>query len=180
MFTSLALSADRVYVADAANKTVWAFDLNGELTGKFDGRTAGEAGFIVPSPCFDVAIGTDDTLWIVNPGRRRLENYRRADGELLWSWGKSGSDIAGFCGCCNPTHIAIGRDGTFITAEKGLCRVKIYNPDGTLRGVIAEPSGFQASDAVADLAVDAAGRIAVLDANRKAVRIFEIRGLPNR
>ncbi|MBM3243119.1 hypothetical protein FJZ31_43220, partial [Candidatus Poribacteria bacterium] len=45
-------------------------------------------------------------------------------------------DIDGFCGCCNPVNFAMLPDGRFVTCEKGLPRVKIYDADGTFSGVV--------------------------------------------
>ena len=81
--------------------------------------------------------------------------------------------IDGFSGCCNPSHIALLADGAFVTAEKGLPRVKIHNIDGSLRCVVATPDQFEEGVTGLDVAVDAEGRIHVLDPSRNVVRRFE-------
>jgi hypothetical protein len=82
-------------------------------------------------------------------------------------------DIERFCGCCNPGHIAILQDGSFVTAEKGIARVKIYNRLGQLVAVVAGPEKFMEGTVGMDLAVDSRNRIYVLDPKRHCVRIFE-------
>ena len=78
---------------------------------------------------------------------------------------------------------AFRSNGSLVTTEKGLARVKIYSPDWKLLGLVAAPSAFEEVPAEAfsceletplkDLAVDQRGRILVLDGRQRAVRIFE-------
>ena len=176
VLTSIAAGTHDVFVADAGQRVVHHFDRSGKLLGVIDGKTApGQAShFIVPSPYFDVALGPRETLWIVNPGEQRVENFT-FDGKPQSSWGKAGMGVEGFCGCCNPTHIAILADGSFITSEKGLPRVKRYAPNGELDGVIAGVEAFAEGTVGLDLAADAAGRVLVLDPKARAVRVFNER-----
>jgi hypothetical protein len=173
--TSIALSGDRVFAADFASRIVWRYDKNGKMLGRIGDRNEakGVLGFIVPSPYFDVAAVEDKegSLWIVSPGRQRVEHYT-PDGVLLDSWGHAGMDIESFCGCCNPSHIAIMQDGAFVTSEKGLPRIKIYEPDGKFRCVVAAVHHFDEDTVGMDLAVDWTGRILVLDPKAGSVRIF--------
>lgn len=171
--TSLAVDGAFIFAADAGSRKIWRFSHEGgepfEI-GREDG--GGQRGFNVPSAHFDIALANDDSLWAVNPGYHALENYA-ADGTFVSMWGKSSVSIEGFSGCCNPIAIALLPDGGIVTAEKGLPRVKIHNPDGSLRCVVAAPSTLGENAEGLDLAVDAAGRILVLDPDRKQIRIFE-------
>ena len=89
-------------------------------------------------------VGPAGLLWVAHTGQHRLEAYT-FDGRLVRSWGKSSMAIDGFCGCCNPCHFAILPDGRFVTSEKGLARVKVYHPDGSLQGVVAGPEALGAA-----------------------------------
>jgi len=100
-----------------------------------------------------------------------VENYR-ADGTPVSSWGQASMRVEGFCGCCNPSHLAVRRDGSFITSEKGLVRVKLYGPTGEFRGVVAPPDAFDEGTVGLDLAADADGDVLVLDAVRRQIRVF--------
>lgn len=172
--TSIAVDEWYVYVADAGSRRIWRYEKAGgeplEI-GKKDWAN-GVRGFNVPSPCFDVDIGTDGSVWAVNPGYHALENYR-PDGMPISAWEKSGFTIEGFSGCCNPSHFALMPDGSFVTAEKGLPRVKIHDLDGSLRCVVAAPDQFDEGVVGLDVAVDDEGRIHVLDPGRNQIRIFE-------
>ncbi len=91
----------------------------------------------------------------------------------LSSWEAAGFGIEGFSGCCNPAHFALLPDGGFVTAEKGLPRVKIHNVDGSLRCVVAAPDQFDDAASGLDVAVGPKGRIYVLDPGRNQIRVFE-------
>ena len=173
--TSIAVDDWYVYVADAGSRRVWRYAKSGgepfEI-GKKDWAN-GVRGFYIPSPFFDIDIGFDGSLWVVNPGYHALENLR-PDGMPISKWERSSMTIEGFSGCCNPAHFALMPDGSFVTAEKGLPRVKIHNLDGSLRCVVAAPDQFDEGATGLDLAVDENGRIHVLDPGRNLVRIFEV------
>lgn len=173
IFTSIALSRDFVFVADAGNLIVWKYDKNGNLLQRIGDRDENKdiPGFIIPSPYFDVAVDPDGFLWAANTGRHSLENFT-LDGGFRTSWGKFSMDIEGFCGCCNPSHFIILEDGSFITSEKGIARVKVYNQLGEMVSVVAGPDMFVEGTVGLDLAVDSAQRIFVLDPKQKRVRIF--------
>jgi len=81
--------------------------------------------------------------------------------------------MEGFCGCCNPSNFAFLHDSLFVTSEKAIERVKIYNPDGTFRCVVAAPGQFEEGTKGLDLAVDKQNRILVLDPVKKLIRVFE-------
>lgn len=81
-------------------------------------------------------------------------------------------EIEGFCGCCNPSHFAIREDGSFVTSEKGIPRIKVYDRLGRLASVVAGPDSFDEGTVGLDLALDSAQRVLVLDPARRAVRIF--------
>ncbi len=175
--TSIAAGEDDVFVADAGNRVVVRYDLAGRQMGVIGRRDAARniPGFTVPSPHFDVAIGRDGLLWVANPGRLRVEAYT-FDGDLEASWGKPSPAIDGFCGCCNPTDFAFLPDGRFVTAEKGLPRVKVYGHDGQFECVVAPPDSFEKDAVGLDLATDSQGRILVLDPASKRVRVFVRKG----
>jgi len=177
LITSVSAGRDAVYVADAGNRAVLRFTPSGRLTRRFTG--ADRSGFLLPSPYFDLAVqapGPDgrERVWVVNAGRHRLECYEPG-GSRITSWGRPSTAVEGFCGCCNPVHIALLADGSFATAEKGLARVKIYGPTGGFLGVAAGPRQLATSSPGLDLAVDADDRVYVLDPGGRCVHVLERR-----
>ena len=175
MLTSLAATDDgEVFAADAGNRVVLRYGPDGQIVGRIGAKDPDRniPGLQVPSPHLDVAIGADGLLRVTNPGRREVEAYT-FDGDLELSWGTSSVGIEGFCGCCNPTDIAVLPDGGIVTSEKGLPRVKVYDATGKLLAVVAPPEAFDEGAEGLDLATDAGGRIYVLDPRAAAVRVYE-------
>ena len=186
ILTSIAVADKSVFVADAGNRVVIRYDTAGNLV-KTIGKKDPERnipGFVVPSAYFDLAVSGDGLLRVVNPGRLRVEAYT-LDGDFEFSWGRASMDIDGFCGCCNPSNIAILPGGGFVTCEKGLVRVKVYDSEGRFVGVVATPNQLveggqhqicilpeQCQAGGFDVAVDPAGRIFVLDTIKNIVRTF--------
>lgn len=187
--TAIAARERTVYLADAGRRDVLLADAaTGEITGRFGRKNEplGAPGFVVPSPYFDLALGRD-RLHVTNPGRLRIETYT-LDGRFESSWGEPGLAIERFCGCCNPVWFRINTDGRFLTSEKGLARVKIYDSNGKLEGVVAGPETLVDDKELAkracsdcrlggafDVATDEQGRVLVLDPFRNTVRIFTAR-----
>jgi hypothetical protein len=173
--TSLAASGNSVYVADAGNRIVYQCDLKGNILAKIGERDEqkGIPGYVIPSPYFDLALDDSGFLWVANTGRHTFENYNR-DGSLRTSWGITSMKLDGFFGCCNPAQFALMADNSFITSEKGIPRIKIYDQDGRFKGVVAPPASFQNGHYAPDVAVDADQRIIALDIDRRQVRIFEL------
>lgn len=174
VITSIATTDEFVFAADAGNKIVYQYDLKGQIIkeiGKKDALT-GAPGFIIPSPYFDLLIGTQGKLWLVNPGRHAFENYD-FNGNLISSWNRTSMLLDGFSGCCNPSHIALLSNGSYVTSEKGLERVKIHTPTGDFKTVVVGPESFEEGTKGLDLAVDSKDRIYVLDPVKELIRIFE-------
>lgn len=173
IITSIAISAKSVFVADAGNKIVRKFDKLGTGLQRIGEKNEAKdiPGFVIPSPYFDVAVDPDGFLWVANTGRHSLENYTD-DGNFRTSWGEFGMEIQGFSGCCNPSHFALLEDGSFVTSEKGLPRVKVYNRIGNLVSIVAPTEQFIEGTVGLDLSVDSSQKIYVLDPMQKLVRIF--------
>lgn len=173
MITSIAAGESVVYVADAGNKVVHQYSLSGKYTREIGRRnkTTGELGFIIPSPYFDVLIGRENELWVVNPGIHTLQSYNE-QGEQVSSWKRTSMQLDGFSGCCNPSHIAMLSNGSFVTSEKGIERVKVHLPSGEFKCVVASPEQFEPGTVGLDLAVDSEDRVYVLDPVKKMILVY--------
>jgi hypothetical protein len=174
--TSLAAIDGNIYAADAQAAKVYCFTEEGKLL-KTIGQTADKnelTFFVLPSFYFDVAIGTDKSVWVANTGRHKLVQLDNEE-HIVSSWGETSSAVEGFCGCCNPSNFALLRDGSFITAEKGLVRVKKYNKNGDFECVIAGPEKFKEDAKGLDIAIDSNDRICVLEPEAMKIHIFEIK-----
>jgi hypothetical protein len=173
--TSLAVSGEDVYVADAGNRMVYHCNTTGQVLRRIGEKDEekGVPGFVIPSPYFSVALDDNKFLWVVNPGMHSLENYN-ADGSMRTSWAASSFKIDGFSGCCNPAYMVMMDDNSFVTSEKGMPRIKLYDQHGVFKGVVAPPDAFDENSSTAPaIALDARQRVVALDIERKQVRIFE-------
>ncbi len=162
--TSLAASSNAVCAADFGRRIVMVYGPDGKLVREL-------RGFSVPSPYFDVALDPGGNLWVADTARHELVCFG-ADGGRLRSWGAKSARIEGFAGCCNPSQFAIRRDGAFVTAEKGLVRVKVHDREGKFVGVVAGPGDFSKGAVGLDVAVDSRGRVLILDPPASSVRVF--------
>ena len=188
LVTNIALDDEHVFIADAGQRVVWCFDRKGRFIRRIGDKDSQKdiPGFVVPSPYFDLAIGPDGLLWVANPGRHQIEAYT-AKGDRESAWGKFGNSLDDFTACCNPMNFAVLADGSFVTCEKGIIRIKVYDAGGMLNGVVAGPEQLtggvwsisetpeQRQHVRFDVAADKAGRVYILDRVRSVVRTFGLK-----
>ena len=68
---------------------------------------------------------------------------RSINGTLLGYFGEPGTAPGAFCGCCNPAHFALVPGG-FVTAEKGINRIKRLNEKGEFTEFVSSVNDFLA------------------------------------
>lgn len=168
VLTCLAASPHGVFAADYAHRCVWRIGPHGRVGGVV--RAPEPKGFHVPSPYFDV-VWQGAMLWVVDTGRHRVRAFS-PEGQEQRAWGASGMEPGHFAGCCNPSHLAMLPDGSFVTSEKGLPRISTYGGDGDFKGLISAPNAEGVGPEPMDLAVLSDGRVAALDSRRRRVIIF--------
>jgi sugar lactone lactonase YvrE len=176
--TSVAALGSNVFVADARNLCIHRFDADGVFLNEIGKRSreTGFLGIIAPSPYLDFVVDKDGQVIVGNPGRLRVETYT-TDGKLLGFWGEPGLQPERFCGCCNPTNLALTRGGLVVTSEKGIPRVKVYDRSGRMLAYIP-PKTFPAAAAGMDLAVDSRDRIYVAEPVTGRILVFEMKKSP--
>jgi hypothetical protein len=125
IITSVSVNHKFVAFADAGNKMVFILDKGGEVR-KMIGQN--DKQFVIPSPYFEVALDNENNLFDANTGKHRIET-RTIDGVVKSWFGEPGTAPERFCGCCAPPHFALIPQG-FVTAEKGINRIKILNKKG--------------------------------------------------
>lgn len=137
MITSVSANRKYVVFADAENKSVFILDKGGEVK-KIIGQN--DKHFVIPSPYFEVVLDNMNNLYVANTGLHRIETYS-IDGVLKSFFGEAGLAPENFCGCCAPAHFALIPQG-FVTAEKGLNRIKILNKKGEFVEFVNSKNSF--------------------------------------
>lgn len=179
MLTGLVATEEYLYATDAANRKVWRWKrpFKGGKPEQFT-----KTKFVVPSPYFDMAVGSDGLLRIVDPGRHRIKHFtEEGQHEKPLDWGKAGFKLDEFPTCCNPAYIALLSDDAVVTVEKKIPRVKVYTLEGKLRSVVVDPTDLigkrpfnaTATKLVVDVAVGPKDVIYLLDPLAKEVLWFE-------
>lgn len=174
--TSLAVNEKHIFAADGGRREVLIFDRELKLKSSFKGDSGVSSlhGFILPGNQFSLAINQENELWISNPGVHQLQNYTE-EGRLRGGWGDASFGPEGFSGCCNPSYFAFLSDGSFVTSEKGLVRVKIHRESGEFLSYVAAPASLEKGNSAPAIAVDEHDNIILLDFDQSMVRIFHLK-----
>jgi hypothetical protein len=137
IITSVSSNLKYVAFADAGNKMIFILDKGGEVKNMIGQN---DRQFVIPSPYFDVALDNDNNLFTANTGHHRIET-RSIDGVIKSWFGEPGTAPERFCGCCAPPHFALIPEG-FVTAEKGINRIKILNKKGEFVEFVNSKNNF--------------------------------------
>ena len=140
IITSASANKDYLAIADAGNKIVFIIKKDGEvhaMIGHFSEK------LLIPSPYFDVYLTEDNRLYMAHTGKFRIETWT-TDGFFVSSFGEPGYGPEAFCGCCNPAHFTVVPQG-FVTAEKGINRIKILGAIGGFVEYVSSVNDFVAS-----------------------------------
>jgi len=177
--TGVAVAQDVIFLADAGNRCVHRFTMNGDFVNDLGRKEDVEGeGIICPSPFLDVDVGEDGLVHVTNPGRLRVDVMRQ-DGELFFHWGKAGLTRDRFQGCCNPTNLLLLSDGYCAVAVKRPPGLRVFHGQGPgdfgRLVAWADASMFSDSDQGLDLAVDSMGRIWVLDVGAGTLHLMALK-----
>ncbi len=168
--TAIKVFGGEVLVADAAARLIRRHTMDGRLIGEIGSRTK-TGTFILPNRSLDFDVDSNGIVVAGDTGRHRVTLWA-LDGSPRGSFGKFGmTRPEDFVGCCNPVDVAFAPDGTIVTGEKMVSRVKVYEREGKLLGVIG-PEHFDPGCTTIRLAVDSKGRIAAADPVRREIKVF--------
>lgn len=176
LVTCLGFTADEVLVGEVKDRCIRRFDRQRKHLGDI-GTDNRQRGFLLLKGHMDFVVTDDGHILAANPGKHRVERYD-LDGKRLGFFGRfDGRDPAGFTSCCNPTDLALLPGGRLVTIEKADPRVKIYDAENRLVSVMGV-GDFDLGCLNMDAAIDAQGRIYVIDTVRLQIVVFEPVGSP--
>lgn len=141
IITSVSVNNTYVVFADAGTQRVYILNYDGSLVSFFGHE--GEK-FIIPSSYFDIRIMPDNKIYVVNPGKTRIE-LRDLAGNLITLFGEPGTANEAFVPCCNPSHFTMPGDSLFATSEKSINRIKIYTKQGVMKEFVSTPAQFESA-----------------------------------
>jgi hypothetical protein len=161
---------DSVLVADAVARVIRRCDIRGTEHGVIGAQNK-TGGFMLPNKSLDFAVDAAGVVYATDTGRHRVTSWT-LDGTMVASFGKFGmAKPEDFVGCCNPVNVAVAPDGSIVTAEKMIARVKVFDKDRSLLAVIG-PEQFDPMCRHIHVDVDSTGRIVAADPERRTVAIF--------
>lgn len=130
---SLAASGDDVFVAVSTGRgyEIWRVDSNFENATKVIEDLSGCCGQ------FDF-YAANGNLYLAENTKFQVGIYDR-DGKHLNGFGeRAGSSEAGFGSCCNPMNVVCTSTGEILTAESSIGKIKRFNQEGELVGVVGK------------------------------------------
>lgn len=177
LITALSFSGNDLYVSEGTQKSVSRVTAEGQLT-----PHSAWKGADFPVDYFRVEADARGSIFISNPARHRIERVDSAG--KVTRIGRKSRDLAGFGGCCNPVSFVVRSDGSVVTAEQGIARIKLFDADGDFQRVIAGPEQFPLQSQADrkglclsrgfDLALLSETQVAVLDRTTGQVQSFTI------
>jgi sugar lactone lactonase YvrE len=170
VITAIAFFGDYILVADARDRCIRRYDRSGQWLNNI-GKDNNTKGFLIPNGHLDFSVDAQGIIHAVNPAKHRVERYSLT-GELLGHFGRFGTHRPeDFPGCCNPTNLALSREGQIIVTEKAGPRMKVYDTAGKLLALVGREA-FDPNCKNMDVATDSRGLIYVVDTVRLHVCVF--------
>lgn len=170
LITTIGFSGEFVLLADAQDRCIRKCDRSGKWLGDI-GTDNNTRGFLIPNGHLEFDVDAEGIIHAINSAKYRVERYT-LDGKLLGHFGRFGmKNPEDFPGCCNPTNLTLSPEGHIIVTEKAGPRLKIFDADGKLLSLVGSEA-FDANCKNMDVAVDANGRIYVVDTVQLHIVVF--------
>ena len=165
---------DRMYVVDvggvrSTQHRVRVFNpVDGRHLFDFGSRGSGPGEFNFP---YDLAVGKDGRLYVVDTGNFRVQVFDR-DGRYLKSFGGAGRQPGNFA---RPKEIAADAEGNLYVVDAAFGNFQIFDPEGALLlyiGQLAEQDAPARYKLVSGIHVDEDGRVYFVDQWFRKIDVF--------
>lgn len=114
----------KLFVADTRTKIISIFNAeSGELESSITNGLRSCCGIL------DFSITPNQEILVANLGAFRVQAFD-LKGEFKYAFGRRGTGVNDFQGCCNPVNVAYASNGGILTIEKDPTRIKLYSKDG--------------------------------------------------
>jgi len=120
-----------------------------------------------------IAIGRDDSIYVVDSGRNRIVKFS-PNGQVLVSWGSEGSGDGQFRGV---TSVAVDPDSTKVYVTDPInSRIDVFDSSGKFLSKWSVPEWGEA-EGYEDLVIDSQrGRLYASSANMNTILVFDLQG----
>ncbi len=128
-----------------------------------------------------LAVAPDDSLYVADSRNHRIQHFS-PEGELLHTWGGFGLDPTAPGAFNEPWDVAVSPDGRRVyVADTWNHRVQVFTAEGAFLTQWGHPGFGQTSDPYGywgprGIAVDALGRVYVVDTGNKRVLVYDENG----
>jgi sugar lactone lactonase YvrE len=131
----LAISGDRLYVADILHHQIQVLDkVSGKLLFKFGKPGSGEGELFHPT---NIALGPDGDLYVVETSNFRVQRFT-AEGKPVRTYGSVGSTVGSFA---RPKGIAMDRNGRLLVGDAAFQNVQVFDNSGKLLMYFGQTDG---------------------------------------
>lgn len=176
----IAVSGDRVFVAEEFNNRISVFDTNGTPLYQIDSASGGGQPFNRPN---GVAIAPDGSLYIADTWNYHINQYTQ-EGQFILGWGQPGTYGAfaetvptdGFWG---PRDVTVDHQGLVYVSDTGNKRIRVYTSTGEyVRDIGMAGSALGQLDEPSGIVTSSDGRLYVADTWNRRVSVFGLDGTP--
>ena len=95
------------------------------------------------------------------------------EGKKIADFGKRGTDLDGFEGCCEPKNVCFDTKGNLYTSESGGCCVKKFTPEGKFLAHMGVGTGIRGCVRVTIAVTRDNSKIYMLDTGRNIIRVVK-------